>query len=247
MDAERFAALDARIDGLSQSMGSAAQMAASFEGELRRVRGAFKDTGKEIGGLERGLSNGLRRAFGGLLNDGESLSDAFDTIASSIVRSTYNAAMTPATDQLSSTIAGGLGQLMDQAMKKLTGGEACTILVSFMLLVLAAAALSGGLRRARRRWRRRDQPHHFPDARCNRAEWRGGAGSDHAPVPRAGWQAGGPRIGQRRAGGQRGDEHLDAGCRQLPPVAGPDRGADGPDAGPRQPQPLEQETRHELS
>lgn len=44
--------------------------------------------------------------------------------------------------------AGGLGQLMDQAMKMLNGGEACTILVTFMLLVLAADALSGGLRRA---------------------------------------------------------------------------------------------------
>lgn len=44
--------------------------------------------------------------------------------------------------------AGGLGQLMDQAMKMLNGGEACTILVTFMLLVLAADALSGALRRA---------------------------------------------------------------------------------------------------
>lgn len=122
MDDERFDDLDDRIDGLSQSMGSAAQMAASFEGELRRVRGAFKDTGKEIGGLERGLSNGLRRAFDGLLNDGESLSDAFNTIASSIVRSTYNAAMKPATDQLSSTIAGGLGQMLAGAFPFAMGG-----------------------------------------------------------------------------------------------------------------------------
>ncbi|WP_404298827.1 phosphonate ABC transporter, permease protein PhnE [Alicycliphilus denitrificans] len=44
--------------------------------------------------------------------------------------------------------AGGLGQLMDQAMKMLNGGEACTILITFMLLVLAADALSGALRRA---------------------------------------------------------------------------------------------------
>jgi phosphonate transport system permease protein len=43
--------------------------------------------------------------------------------------------------------AGGLGQLMDQAMKMLNGGEAATILVTFMLLVLGADALSGWLRR----------------------------------------------------------------------------------------------------
>jgi phosphonate transport system permease protein len=43
--------------------------------------------------------------------------------------------------------AGGLGQLMDQAMKMLNGGEAATILLTFMVLVMAADALSQGLRR----------------------------------------------------------------------------------------------------
>jgi len=44
--------------------------------------------------------------------------------------------------------AGGLGQLMDQAMKMLNGGEAATILATFMLLVLGADALAGWLRRS---------------------------------------------------------------------------------------------------
>ncbi|HEX6707289.1 MAG TPA: ABC transporter permease [Albitalea sp.] len=43
--------------------------------------------------------------------------------------------------------AGGLGQLMDQSMKMLDGGEASTILIVFLLLVLLADALSAGLRR----------------------------------------------------------------------------------------------------
>ena len=43
--------------------------------------------------------------------------------------------------------AGGLGQLMDQSMKMLNGGEASTILLTFLLLVLAADTLSAGLRR----------------------------------------------------------------------------------------------------
>jgi phosphonate transport system permease protein len=43
--------------------------------------------------------------------------------------------------------AGGLGQLMDQSMKMLNGGEACRILITFLLLVLLADALSLGLRR----------------------------------------------------------------------------------------------------
>ena len=43
--------------------------------------------------------------------------------------------------------AGGLGQLMDQSMKMLNGGEASTILLTFLLLVLLADAISAGLRR----------------------------------------------------------------------------------------------------
>ncbi|WP_159916222.1 ABC transporter permease [Pantoea sp. 18069] len=44
--------------------------------------------------------------------------------------------------------AGGLGQLMDQSMKMLNGGEAASILLTFLALVFAADALSHGLRRA---------------------------------------------------------------------------------------------------
>ncbi len=44
--------------------------------------------------------------------------------------------------------AGGLGQLMDQAMKMLNGGEAATILLTFMALVFTADGISGWLRRA---------------------------------------------------------------------------------------------------
>ncbi|MEW6707345.1 MAG: ABC transporter permease [Pseudomonadota bacterium] len=43
--------------------------------------------------------------------------------------------------------AGGLGQLMDQSMKMLNGGEASAILLTFLLLVMLADALSAALRK----------------------------------------------------------------------------------------------------
>jgi phosphonate transport system permease protein len=43
--------------------------------------------------------------------------------------------------------AGGLGQLMDQSMKMLNGGEASTILLVFFALVVAADLLSALIRR----------------------------------------------------------------------------------------------------
>ncbi len=44
--------------------------------------------------------------------------------------------------------AGGLGQLMDQSMKMLNGGEASAILLMFLALVVLADALSSALRKA---------------------------------------------------------------------------------------------------
>jgi len=44
--------------------------------------------------------------------------------------------------------AGGLGQLMDQSMKMLNGGEASAILLTFLVLVLLADGISAALRKA---------------------------------------------------------------------------------------------------
>lgn len=43
--------------------------------------------------------------------------------------------------------AGGLGQLMDQSMKMLNGGEAATILATFLALVLISDAISVALQK----------------------------------------------------------------------------------------------------
>ena len=43
--------------------------------------------------------------------------------------------------------AGGLGQLMDQSMKLLNGGEVATVLIVFLLLVQLADAVSAHLRK----------------------------------------------------------------------------------------------------
>ena len=73
-DSNDIAALELQSDALGASLGQAADMAASFEDEMRRVRAAFAETGKDVDTLERGLSRGLRRAFGQLVFDGDSLS-----------------------------------------------------------------------------------------------------------------------------------------------------------------------------
>ena len=76
-DFDRFDDLDVKADALEQSLGDAATMAATFDGELQRVRGALASTGQDIATLERGLSGGLKRAFDGVGYFGNALEDVF--------------------------------------------------------------------------------------------------------------------------------------------------------------------------
>lgn len=111
-DNNDIASLGLQSEALGDSLGDAAGMAASFESELRRVRDAFEATGKDVETLERGLSKGLRRAFEGVVFDGQSLSTALDALARSLVNTTYNAAIKPVTDQIGGLISSGVGDLI---------------------------------------------------------------------------------------------------------------------------------------
>ena len=104
--------LEASADGLSESAGQASVMVTEFEGSLRAVRAAAAATSKDVAVLEKGLSRGLRRAFDGLVFGGASLSDALESLASSMINTTYNAAIGPVTDHFGGLLAGGVGNLV---------------------------------------------------------------------------------------------------------------------------------------
>ncbi|WP_375690245.1 phage tail tape measure protein [Pseudooceanicola sp. LIPI14-2-Ac024] len=105
--------LSDRAEALTLSLGSAAEMTASFDGELRRMRAAMSETGKDVATLERGLSRGLRRAFDGVVFDGMKLSDALRTVAQSMVNTAYSAAVRPVTDHFGGMIAQGVGSFVE--------------------------------------------------------------------------------------------------------------------------------------
>ncbi len=109
---EEITALELSADALEKSLGGAADMAATFDSELTRVRAALAATGDDARTLERGLSKGLKRAFEGLVFDGKSLSDALETVAKSVIRTTYNAAVRPVTNQAGSLLTDGLTGLI---------------------------------------------------------------------------------------------------------------------------------------
>ncbi|MFW8593259.1 phage tail tape measure protein [Cribrihabitans neustonicus] len=117
-----MAELELQGEALGDALGGAAGMAAAFTTELAQVKAGFAEAGKDARSLERGISKGLRRAFEDLAYDGESLSGALETLARTMIRTTYNSAMKPVTDRIGGSIADGLGQLVGGILPFAAGG-----------------------------------------------------------------------------------------------------------------------------
>jgi phage-related minor tail protein len=111
------------VDGLEGGFGAAADMAATFESELSRMRTALAATGRDVAVLERGFSRGLRRAFDGVVFDGKSLSDALDGLARTMVNTTYSAAIRPVTDHVGELLGSSVQSLVAGLMPFAKGGS----------------------------------------------------------------------------------------------------------------------------
>ncbi|SDF87006.1 phage tail tape measure protein [Sulfitobacter delicatus] len=107
-----FENLEGNASGLNETLGETSALVSGFDSELRRMRASLSATGKDVAALEKGLSRGLRRAFDGVVFDGAKLSDALSDLASSMIRTTYNAAMRPVTDHFGGLISEGIGSLV---------------------------------------------------------------------------------------------------------------------------------------
>ncbi len=114
--------LQDQVEALEASLGDAAVVAGAFDGELKRVRQALSETGKDVTSLEKGLSRGLRRAFDGVAFDGMKLSDAMRNVAQSMINTAYAAAVKPVTDHFSGMIAQGVGNLVSGMLPFEKGG-----------------------------------------------------------------------------------------------------------------------------
>ncbi len=112
MDEDQFDNLETDAQGLNQTLGQTSVLVSGFDSELRRMRTSLAATGKDVATLERGLSRGLRKAFDGVVLDGMKLSDALSTVAETLSRSAYNAAVKPVTDHFGGLITQGVSGLV---------------------------------------------------------------------------------------------------------------------------------------
>lgn len=111
--------LDEVQDQLMQVGDSAAitgDMLAAFDGELQRLRRSLQTSGGDFETFEKGMSKGLKKAVDGLVQDGDSLSEAVRTVFKSVMDAAYDAAVTPVTDHFASLIARGVGGLFSGLM-----------------------------------------------------------------------------------------------------------------------------------
>ncbi len=211
--------LDDDFDGLNATLGDASGMVRAFSSQLTDVRRTLNDTNRDLAGLERGFSGGLRRAFDGLVLNGASLSDTLSSVARSMVNTTYSAAITPITSQLGGLLAGGVNHLYEGMIPFAQGGS----FSQGRVMPFARGGVVSG-------------PTAFP--------MRGGTGlmgeaGPEAIMPLTRGSDGAPRGGRaRRRHRHRQHEHHHARCAGFRPLAGPDRGPDGASARPRPEKPL---------
>lgn len=118
-EAERF---EVQLRQLEDTMSGAASMTAAFQNELRGMQDSMLYTNREVSSMSRSIGSGLRRAFDGLIFDGMRLSDALRTVATSVVDSAYNAAISPVQNALGGAIANGINGLFSSMSPFEKGG-----------------------------------------------------------------------------------------------------------------------------
>jgi hypothetical protein len=114
--------LEAQISALEHRLGQTSGLVAEFDSELAGLGRNLTFTGREVEGLSRSFSTGLRRAFDGVIFDGMRMQDALRGIAQTMVGSVYNTAMKPVQNAFGSLLAQGVAGAVGSIMPFAKGG-----------------------------------------------------------------------------------------------------------------------------
>ncbi len=104
--------LGTAAERVNASLSETSVVMEAFEQEIDRTKRAFEEIAEDVKVLEKGLSGGLKKAFDDVVFDGKNLSDALETIAQSMIKASYNAAVTPVTNHVGGLIAQGVGNFV---------------------------------------------------------------------------------------------------------------------------------------
>lgn len=118
----RLSDIEAQIEALESRLGQTSGLVAEFDKELSGLGRNLTFTGREVEGLSRSFSFGLRRAFDGVIFDGNRLQDTLRQVAQSMVNSVYNTAMRPVQTAFGGALAQGVAGAMGSIMPLAQGG-----------------------------------------------------------------------------------------------------------------------------
>lgn len=109
---EGLADLSEDANRLEEALGDVSGITGAFTAQLQAMRAALGQTNSDLAGLQRGFSGGLRRAFDGLILDGNSLSETFGALRQSMIGTAYSAALRPITNHLGGIMSQGFDALV---------------------------------------------------------------------------------------------------------------------------------------
>ncbi len=112
MDDEFGGNLDEKMDALEARLGGSEAVVTRFTAALGTLEGQMTFTQQEVQGLSRTFGGSLKRAFDGVVFDGQKLSDALGGLARSMINASYNAATKPIGQALGGALANGLNGLL---------------------------------------------------------------------------------------------------------------------------------------
>ncbi len=123
-DFDSSAPLDVDLTGLERSLSGAADMAANFDSEMKRVQSTMATTNLGLKELETSLSRSLKGALQDIAFDGKKLSEALRDIGRSMATTALNAAVKPIASHASNLITNSIGTLVQGVFPGLGGALA---------------------------------------------------------------------------------------------------------------------------
>lgn len=112
MDESAGESLDDKLDALEARLGGSEVVVARFTSSLGTLEGQMAFTQREVQGLSRSFGGSLKRAFDGVIFDGQKLSEALGSMAQSMINASYNAAVRPVSQALGGALASGITGLL---------------------------------------------------------------------------------------------------------------------------------------
>ena len=122
MTFEELEEFENRVQALEGTLTTGSTLTAQFNAELARATENIQGTTREVRQLSTGISRGVRGALDGIVMGGESLSEALNGIATSIINTAYKIATQPVVDALGGALAGGINSLFGGLFQFADGG-----------------------------------------------------------------------------------------------------------------------------